>query len=352
MSVANRLNTQSASSTTHSADLALAAGTGRKIVVVLTMEVADPVVSDLQYNGAAMTVVEATSLVSGIHHVYAYYDVPDALAADTYAVTFGISPAHGPAIHGWQLASAGTGAPTFDNDFTTGTTAAPAISAVSDMDLMTVGYTGSSSATPSVSCDEVTLTQQDEATTAGWSSRGADGTGDATETVTADWSGGSGGIVALLIGVAAAASGPGTISDLAVATFGIEATATVLGGASTASMIATLDAATFSEADEDILLLVEGDTTLGAGIYGLAGVIRQANPATISLLSDMEVLTFNTPVTLLVRNSLNATVDVIDLAYLNSIASGVPDAIVNFSALEPWNYWTQRRTRRNRPYRN
>lgn len=99
----------SGSPTSHTFDLTIPSGTGRKVCIALYSE-GGYTFSLVKYNGSAATVIGTMN--DGTYELdFYYYDVPDALGAGTYAVTYTSSTGtNGTEAFAWCLVAAKTGA--------------------------------------------------------------------------------------------------------------------------------------------------------------------------------------------------------------------------------------------------
>jgi hypothetical protein len=191
MSIVNRT---AVTNNVDSINIVLSAGTGRKIILIGTLEHATITHVSATFNGEAMTVVFDNVTLNSMKISAFYYDVPDALAADTYVAAMTLSDATvTKKLAGWQLAGRATGTPAAAQlDSATSpafesTTIAATVAAAANDDLISVLTNGSISPLESPSSTEITFTEQSEDANGSHRTAVADGEGDQTESVTCTW---------------------------------------------------------------------------------------------------------------------------------------------------------------------
>jgi hypothetical protein len=198
--------------------IVVSAGTGRMVVVVFTTASAGamtlPLFDPGGANEAAMTVITGLEdVVTGgtSRMMWAYYDVPDALAPGAYSVgcTSAVSQRVGACA--WQRTGA-TGAPeAVDSDVTAFGDAECVLAGTvtAGADIFSVHVSEASGDTAAVACPETTITAQAKGTA--WTVDAAymaDGVADATETVNVTWTeSGNARTIAAMASFAAGAAG-------------------------------------------------------------------------------------------------------------------------------------------------
>jgi len=175
------------------ASVALASGTGRKLVVCSVIENASATVDTLTFDGASCTrFVNNVRTTDNVAQSWFYYDIPDAKGAANYDLVFDFST--GSIRHtwtGWVTQGDVVGQPQFATaEGAAGVnTVAASIATVSGDVLLTV--VDNASATPTFgsapASSEVTFGNWATLSTAGTRVSKSDALGDATETVTATW---------------------------------------------------------------------------------------------------------------------------------------------------------------------
>jgi len=177
------------------ASIALASGTGRKLVVCSVIENASATVNTLTFDAESCTRFVDNDRFTGVAQSWFYFDIPDAKSAANYDLVFDFSA--GSIRHswtGWVTQGDTVGEPR-KVTATSGTgvaTVAASIATVSGDVLLTVVSNSGAGTTddfpaPNPTSSEVTFLARSETTGAGTTVCRNDAVADATETVTVTW---------------------------------------------------------------------------------------------------------------------------------------------------------------------
>lgn len=196
-----------------SVNIALASGTGRKLVVVAANETTGAATIDsATFDGTSITSFSSRT-ASSMRERWFYYDIPDGKGAATYAIAVTLSSDAGAlSVAAWITDGDTAGEPRIATVTVADGEASKAVSidAVNGDALLTAYFDPTSANTASAASSQVTLGNSNNISTSGFRAHKYDATGDATESVTVTWtpSTSTGGKIAALVNTTPLAAGP------------------------------------------------------------------------------------------------------------------------------------------------